>query len=147
MRRLLLILLISIAQNAFAMDFAPVSLTLQQKKDAFLKGFMNTNITGTDVRNEFKNLNSSPEEFNIIATRMLKQTSTPILTIAFRKQFDALGRLVISPEFRYQMVSPEVFPGAAYIYSLLNFQKDATILQGAPKLNTPEQVDVYEMEK
>lgn len=137
---------------AMAFTFLSISMasatTLEQKKVAFLSGFMGENVSGEEIRTEFSRYQSSPEKFVSSAEQMFKKTTSPVLTVVFQKEVDQLGRIVIYPELRYLLMSPEIYPNAAYMYSILDFQKDAAKLFVSPSAvsSTKKTPAIYEVQ-
>lgn len=106
--------------------------SLQQQKEAFRDEFLSAKIAGSMIRNEFNKYNLHPSEFSDQFRSESKLQTKPLLVVKFTRDYDSLGRLVISPKLQYKPMSPEDFPSGAYVNSLLDFQKDTVFSAPAP---------------
>ena len=111
-------------------------LPIAQKKQAFMTGFLSEKISGEMLRTEFSKYETTPIQY-LQYFRFLEKTHTdPILVTKFSRRVDALGQIVITPELGFRPISAESFPKAAYMKSILEFQKDFQDLRQSPKTAT-----------
>lgn len=103
--------------------------SVAELRESFRQGFTGASLSGNFILHEMLKYDLTPNLFIQNFRAYGSNSLEPMYTLQMETESDALGQVIIQPKISLAPYSLDNYPNAAYLKSLLEYNKDLTDLR------------------